>query len=591
MQLMARFRSPKMKLTRYRSSVVPKFIAMSFAAMWITGCAPVYTVSPLIDDSTPIDKRLLGTIIATTHGRGYDFERIAVSQDGAKNYLTMRYREKDDCIVFVFRAGLFLPGADSDGWAIGELDLKRTHECHDPSMTLMRDPEIVTSLRGTGLESIENLYGPFFYKVMTVGGLYEEVIKFGKVPTKIDLDLDDVFGFYEIEESTARIVLMLVPANLSDETKERLLNGLSSEGKRTRFLTDDAGAIKNAMFRLFQEPEINLFDDMGDVLAFVVATSVLPYSSAEKFVERGSGDCQKCNLRGVNLRKAKLIGANLQGANLKEANLQGVNLQGANLQGANLKEANLKRANLRSAALGSAYLAYADMAFANLQGAELNGANLQGVNLQGVNLQGANLQGANLKEANLKRANLRSADFRSAYLAYADMAFANLQGAELNGANLQGVNLQGVNLQGVNLQGVKLTGVNLQRAKLPGANLQGANLQGAELNGANLERANLIYADLSSGNLIGANLKRANLRSADLHSADLIYADMAFANLQGANLTGGDLYGVNLIGANLAYADLTNADLSVKNLNTVDTTATTFCRTIMPDGSTNNSGC
>jgi uncharacterized protein YjbI with pentapeptide repeats len=531
MQLMARFRSPKMKLTRYRSSVVPKFIAMSFAAMWITGCAPVYTVSPLIDDSTPIDKRLLGTIIATTHGRGYDFERIAVSQDGAKNYLTMRYREKDDCIVFVFRAGLFLPGADSDGWAIGELDLKRTHECHDPSMTLMRDPEIVTSLRGTGLESIENLYGPFFYKVMTVGGLYEEVIKFGKVPTKIDLDLDDVFGFYEIEESTARIVLMLVPANLSDETKERLLNGLSSEGKRTRFLTDDAGAIKNAMFRLFQEPEINLFDDMGDVLAFVVATSVLPYSSAEKFVERGSGDCQKCNLRGVNLRKAKLIGANLQGANLKEANLQGVNLQGANLQGANLKEANLKRANLRSAALGSAYLAYADM------------------------------------------------------------AFANLQGAELNGANLQGVNLQGVNLQGVNLQGVKLTGVNLQRAKLPGANLQGANLQGAELNGANLERANLIYADLSSGNLIGANLKRANLRSADLRSADLIYADMAFANLQGANLTGADLYGVNLIGANLAYADLTNADLSVKNLNTVDTTATTFCRTIMPDGSTNNSGC
>jgi len=43
----------------------------------------------------------------------------------------------------------------------------------------------------------------------------------------------------------------------------------------------------------------------------------------------------------------------------------------------------------------------------------------------------------------------------------------------------------------------------------------------------------------------------------------------------------------NLSGANLTGANLEKVD----NFDTANTTNTKFCRTIMPDGSMNNSGC
>ena len=57
--------------------------------------------------------------------------------------------------------------------------------------------------------------------------------------------------------------------------------------------------------------------------------------------------------------------------------------------------------------------------------------------------------------------------------------------------------------------------------------------------------------------------------------------------MAGANLTGANLNGANLTDANLMGANLNDA----KNFNTADTTGAKFCKTIMPDGSTNNSGC
>ena len=59
-----------------------------------------------------------------------------------------------------------------------------------------------------------------------------------------------------------------------------------------------------------------------------------------------------------------------------------------------------------------------------------------------------------------------------------------------------------------------------------------------------------------------------------------------------ALLMNDDLSGVNLREANLSGANLTEANLEdVLHFYSVDTTGATFCRTIMPDGSTNNSGC
>ena len=67
----------------------------------------------------------------------------------------------------------------------------------------------------------------------------------------------------------------------------------------------------------------------------------------------------------------------------------------------------------------------------------------------------------------------------------------------------------------------------------------------------------------------------------------LVTNDCQKCDLSGTNLEGAYLYAANLTNTNLTKTDLEYA----KNFFTADTTGAIFCRTIMPDGSTNNSGC
>ena len=73
--------------------------------------------------------------------------------------------------------------------------------------------------------------------------------------------------------------------------------------------------------------------------------------------------------------------------------------------------------------------------------------------------------------------------------------------------------------------------------------------------------------------------------------------DLKGANLWGQNLTGANLAGADLTRANLQEANLTRADLSKARLKdaedffTVEMARAKFCKTIIPDGSSNNSGC
>lgn len=85
--------------------------------------------------------------------------------------------------------------------------------------------------------------------------------------------------------------------------------------------------------------------------------------------------------------------------------------------------------------------------------------------------------------------------------------------------------------------------------------------------GANVSRCNLAgYSAPNNLDCTGCNFSRANLRG---------------ANLSGANLTKANLSGSCLVDATLSGATTTNTNLY----------NATFCRTVMPDGSTNNSGC
>lgn len=89
--------------------------------------------------------------------------------------------------------------------------------------------------------------------------------------------------------------------------------------------------------------------------------------------------------------------------------------------------------------------------------------------------------------------------------------------------------------------------------------------------GAVLPKTQLSKADLRNADMRGANFRAANLRQADLRNANISGADFRNADLTGADLTGANLFKANLSGVKFG---------SVR-----------FCKTTMPDGSVDNSGC
>lgn len=120
----------------------------------------------------------------------------------------------------------------------------------------------------------------------------------------------------------------------------------------------------------------------------------------------------------------------------------------------------------------------------------------------------------------------------------------------------------------------------------PGADLAGADLAGEDLPYANLPSANLSGANLTGVKFDSAELKEAKLIGANLSNAKIIFTDMRSANLSNAKLVEAYLDMAILLHVNLSGADLTNASLTK-----VSTNGAVFCKTIMPSGSINNSGC
>jgi hypothetical protein len=133
---------------------------------------------------------------------------------------------------------------------------------------------------------------------------------------------------------------------------------------------------------------------------------------------------------------------------------------------------------------------------------------------------------------------------------------------------------------------VSCQGAVLHNMRLQYANFEDADLRGVTFTGANLYRANLTRADLRAANLTATNLNRASLLGAHLSDAKLVGARMIGVDLSGANLSGAALVSAELPGANLTDANLSGANLSGAIL-----TDATLCRTTMPDGSVDDSGC
>ncbi|MGN6692785.1 MAG: Ig-like domain repeat protein [Aquihabitans sp.] len=201
-------------------------------------------------------------------------------------------------------------------------------------------------------------------------------------------------------------------------------------------------------------------------------------------------------------------------------------------------------------------------------------------------------------------------DLSTADLHALDLTGANLTGARLTGADLAGADLDGVQLSGASISGVRSGSISGTPASLPsnsdlvngylvggGASLRDAMLPGADLADKLIGGSDWTRADVHGANLRGAFmgyivLQDANLADADLHGAYVLLANLRHADLRGADLTQAHLGGSDLTGADLTDANLAGADLSSPPpYPQINLTGAVFCRTTMPSGEINNSGC
>jgi len=228
-------------------------------------------------------------------------------------------------------------------------------------------------------------------------------------------------------------------------------------------------------------------------------------------------------------------------------------------------------------------------------GCDLGGADLSGLDLSGADLADARLGSANLTATDLGGADLRRSDLRNADLEGADLAGTQIEGAAFSGLRSGAITGTPASLPSNTylIDGYLIgNGASLQDAQLPGADLAGRFLGGSASNLANYVRVDLHGASLRGAFMSYADLTDADLTDVDLHGAFVLLTKLRGADLTGADLTGARLGGSDLTGANLTDADLTGADLSSPPpYPQIDLTGVIYCRTTLPSGQIDNSGC
>ena len=75
------------------------------------------------------------------------------------------------------------------------------------------------------------------------------------------------------------------------------------------------------------------------------------------------------------------------------------------------------------------------------------------------------------------------------------------------------------------------------------------------------------------------------------HSTTLVGKNVSGSDLRGANFIGANAFGANFQGADLGDSCFVDANLLNAKLDGADTSDAIFCRTVMPDGTINESGC
>lgn len=283
-------------------------------------------------------------------------------------------------------------------------------------------------------------------------------------------------------------------------------------------------------------------------------------------------DLSNSNLSEIYLRERYIGGTNFSGSNLNRANLSKTMLHKVKLNGASLERANLMYADLSGSNFTNASLRKSDLRVAGFEKAKLINADLTQADIYKTNFSEANLNGANFRETKIvsskfKRASLCAANLSNLYIDNAEMYLADLRGANLSKSRITYSDFNLANFNGANLTKTKFSS---------DVDLEGADFIGADLSNAEIKNVDLTDANFASSNLYYTNFKNSNLTDTFFLETDLSYTNLKNVNLTRAKFKKANLYYTDLTGANLSDAVFEDSK---------------FCKTIMPDGIVNNSGC
>jgi len=114
-------------------------------------------------------------------------------------------------------------------------------------------------------------------------------------------------------------------------------------------------------------------------------------------------------------------------------------------------------------------------------------------------------------------------------------------------------------------------------------------LPAIDVSGGNFSQAIFMNTEFNGGNFTEANLSETNL------DAHFRYTEMTKVDLSDAYVhsifEGTDLSGANLSGSHFYESHFENANLSGAQVSGVSWEEASFCRTVMPNGTENNTGC
>jgi len=195
---------------------------------------------------------------------------------------------------------------------------------------------------------------------------------------------------------------------------------------------------------------------------------------------------------------------------------------------------------------------------------------------------------------------LTNADLRTFRLENIEISHSELVGANMSGLILKTIDVTESDLSNANLSDVTTVyGVTLFRSNLSNANISGLactdcfmpNFTDSNLIGANLSGLNARGAEFVSANLTDADLSESQLVDAQFQGAILENTDLSNSNLTGASFAEGYVDGAILVRVDFRNSNLTKVSFRNASLKWPDFTGAILCRTIMPDGKRNDSGC